>query len=102
MARLLNTTLSISVTPSRQIHIDRIGDAILTCSVENNRQGDITWTLNGGLLPNDVSVHTTRTMSVLTISPVMESHKGLYTCTVHNSSEIGTANGIIEVIGRRI
>lgn len=97
----VNRTVGVVIEPIRQMHIEGIGDAVITCSIPNT--GDIQWIFNGGAsLPLEATVVTNATTSILTLSPVERSHRGTYTCIVQQGNRSGSANAIVEVIGKTI
>ena len=65
----------------------RVGDndVIMTCDVCSKPRANISWTLDGEELPNDVIV--SQSGSSITIPEVHEEHLGMYNCTAVNMIE---------------
>lgn len=91
-------SVDVAVSPNIQRHLGGLGDAELKCSVVEG-VADITWTFNGGELPEGVMVTTTTNSSVLRIEPVLVDHNGRYACLAKRNGEIGSDTAIIEVKG---
>ena len=98
-----NSVLTVTISPERQVHIDGIGDAMVTCSVNGSANGTIKWSFNGGSLPRQAVVTNDNSslMSTLYISPVLKSHKGSYSCVVIDGVKNGAANSVIEVMSKK-
>ena len=98
-----NADLTVTVAPERQMHIEGIGDVIVTCSVNGSTNGTIKWSFNGGSLPRQAVVTNDNATlkSTLYISPVLMSHKGSYSCIVIDGIKNGVGNSVIEVMSKK-
>ncbi len=95
-----SSSISVSVTPSIQRHLNGQGIAELVCSIDDGTEGQFVWTLNGGrLFTRNIEVSSTTTMSILRIVPVLQEHNGRYTCLVRRDDAIGSDTGFIEING---
>lgn len=95
------SNLSMTIVPKRQVHIEGIGDANITCSVANGTSfSDIKWTFNGGLLPMGAIVTSSNggLVSTISLSPVLKIHKGSYTCFGVGNNKTGFETALIEVM----
>lgn len=63
---------------------------------------DISWNFHGQEMSTHLGITTTKVgdrMSVLSLSPIMGSHSGNYTCIAKNIAGISTYTATVRVIG---